>query len=78
MAKSTGRVIKADDVKVQGVFHLDNRQPARKPANLAGSAAAVPQVRVAEQTADFAVLEITCCCGTKMHVRCEYKDIKSN
>jgi hypothetical protein len=33
-------------------------------------------VRIAESNSEFAVLEITCSCGSKINVRCEYANSK--
>ncbi|MBN1796672.1 MAG: hypothetical protein JW804_08365 [Sedimentisphaerales bacterium] len=72
MIKAAGRILKSNDVKLEGRFHLD---AANAGSNLPGQRAAAltkPQVRVVENNPKFAVIEITCCCGTKMSLKCEY------
>jgi hypothetical protein len=77
MEEPLGRVVKADDVKIQGTFHLDIGRPSAAPAKPA-SAALPPQVRIVEHHADFAVIEVTCGCGTTSRVRCEYQTVSTN
>jgi hypothetical protein len=72
---TTGRILKAKDVKLQGCFHLDIARPAN-PAGPARTASASPQVRIVETHTDFAVMEITCACGTQTRIRCEYGEKK--
>ena len=65
------RILKSDDVRFEGRLLLDvcgTRPRVAKPA----VSAAEPTVRVVESHADFAVVEITCSCGTKVQLRCEY------
>lgn len=81
MDKPMGRVLKAEDVKIEGKFHLDIGQPSNRPAASAGAGNAVsssPQASIVEHHADFAVIEVTCGCGAKTRVRCEYRDTKTN
>lgn len=78
MDKPMGRVLKAEDIKIEGKYHLDIGQPARRPASAAPAVSVSPQVCVVEQHEDFAIIEVTCGCGAKTRVRCEYGDAKIN
>jgi hypothetical protein len=72
MGTTAGRILKSDDVKLEGQFHLDLMKAA---SNLPHPAAAVltePKVRIVENNPEFAVIEITCSCGNAMQLRCEY------
>jgi hypothetical protein len=74
MADKVSRVLKKDEVTVEGQRHLDiaggriNMQQGR--AGIVGE----PQARVVESSAEFAVIEVTCGCGRKTHLRCRYAD----
>ena len=60
MNAAKGKVIKADQVKMEGDFRLDIGQPApAAPPAAARPAAAVPQVCIVENNPEFAVLEVT-------------------
>ncbi len=68
MTRLAGRVLKASDIKLNGQFRLDIAQDSpRRTKDLSK-----PQVRITESHPDFAVVEVTCCCGSKTYVRCDY------
>jgi hypothetical protein len=71
MRRSARHVLKAGEVALKGAYHLpvDPGAPAR---NQPGAPAASPSVRIAQSHAEFAILEVTCSCGTTTHVRCDY------
>jgi hypothetical protein len=71
-----GRVLKADHVELEGQFHLDVAQPQPGQAKAKNVTSATPQVSIVESQPEFAVIEITCSCGTKTYLRCQYADAK--
>jgi hypothetical protein len=77
MGKTTGHILKAGDVKLEGQLHLDlwNVQAGLPKEN--GAVLSAPQARVIENHQEFAILEVTCSCGRKIHLKCEYADLKS-
>lgn len=76
MVKSAGRILKASDVElVEGQLTLSIVQPQPKQP---GTTLAEPQVRIVESQPDFAVIEITCSCGTGMNLKCEYAHTKTS
>jgi len=72
MVETAGRVLKANQVKLRGQRRLEIGQPSPSPAPGFRAALASPQVRIVENNDRYAVMEITCSCGTKTHVRCDY------
>jgi len=72
MPKLAGRILKADDIKLEGQFHLDIAQT--RPGLQKGNSAVLstPQAVIVENHPEFAVIEVTCCCGSKTHIRCDY------
>jgi len=74
MDNQTGRVLKADDVRIAGTFHLDLDHSAGRPGCVAATVSSVPQVQIVETNNDFAVIEFTCSCGTATRLRCEYAE----
>lgn len=74
MEKTAGRILKRDDVKLEGQFHLEVMKTGSSLPHQGGTALAAPQVRIVENRPEFAVIEITCYCGTAMQLRCEYAD----
>lgn len=69
-------ILKGNNVKLEGRFHLDTGE-VPSPAKEKEEASATPQVSIVENQPEFAVIEITCSCGTKSYVRCEYAADKS-
>ena len=77
MGKATGRILKSNDVKLEGQIRLDVRQTVPNSANGKNAASFTPQVCIVENHPEFAVIEVTCGCGAKTHIRCEYTDTQS-
>lgn len=72
MLKTTRRILKASEVAFRDPFHL-HLDPAALPAGTeAPSAAAGPSVRIAQNHPQYAIIEVTCPCGTTTYIRCEY------
>lgn len=72
MIQATAHILRADSVKVEGRLALDLTQAHPQPPRAASAVSAQPQVRILENHPDFAVIEITCSCGAKTNLRCEY------
>jgi hypothetical protein len=80
MARISGRILKSDDVKLGGQFHLDPARGASAgggPQN-SSNVLAAPQVRVLENHPEYAVIELTCTCGTSTRLRCEYAGVPAS
>jgi len=74
MEKTTGRILKGGDVKLEGTFCLDAGQPAPASAKERNTASVPVQARIVENQPQFAIIEIICSCGTKTHIKCEYNN----
>jgi hypothetical protein len=72
MGKTAGRILKESDVQLEGQFTIDIVQPEPGQPKQPGAVLAEPKVRIVESQPEFAVIEITCSCGTGMYLRCEY------
>jgi hypothetical protein len=74
MTKAAGHILKSEDVKLEGRFRLDvgQLQSSTSRTKEKSPALAAPQVRIVESHPDFADIEITCSCGIKTHLKCEY------
>lgn len=80
MSKPVGRILKGSDVKLEGQFHLGVTQvePGSPKEGKEHVPLAAPEVRIVENHPEFAVIEVTCSCGTKTHLRCEYANAGSS
>ena len=74
MPKTACHILKGEDVKLEGQFHLDVTQggAAIQGPKQNRTTLSAPQVRIVQNHPEFAVLEITCSCGLKTNVKCEY------
>ena len=72
MATATGRILKSRDVKVEGQFQLNLKNAGISTSKNTTSVLTEPQVRIAENQQEFAVIEVTCSCGSKIYIKCEY------
>ena len=78
MEKAAGRILKNHNVKMEGLFRLKaGPTPQSSGRKKSGEASSPPQVRVVEKHPEFAVVEVTCSCGEKTDIRCEYADAQS-
>jgi hypothetical protein len=71
----TVTVLKHQQIKTAGRCRL----PIRMPGTSAGPSAvrpaggsAAPQVKLVENTADYAILEVICGCGQSLFIQCQY------
>ena len=74
MPKTAGNILKSDEVKLEGQFRLNVAQAgyqADEPEEQS-QALTAPQVRIVENHPEFADIEITCSCGRKTNLKCEY------
>ncbi len=72
MANKVSRVLKKDEVTVEGQRHLDVAGGRTNMHQGRVAAAGEPQARIVENSSEFAVIEVTCSCGKKTHLKCQY------
>ena len=77
MEKAARHVLKSNNVKLEGRFCLDVGQGVPNSENERNATSSPAQVRIVENHPEFAVMEVTCGCGAKTHIRCEYTDAQS-
>lgn len=78
MLKTTGQILKGDSVRFEGQFHLDMVKSGHSLPEDKRSALSKPQAHIIENNPEFAVIEITCSCGTKTRVKCEHAFVESS
>jgi hypothetical protein len=77
MMQTTNRVLKSDEVEINGKCHLDISRTVSSAQSQqqgkAGSSANTPvKAKIIDNNSDYALIELTCSCGKKTLVRCEY------
>ena len=76
MTETSGRILRSDDVELEGQYRLglvpdEFEASAQGPNN---GVMAAPQARIVENGPTYAVIEVTCSCGAKVCLKCEYSD----
>ena len=73
------KILKGEQVVINGSVRLEigGDAPVRTPSSAqAGTSAGVPeQARIVESNNEYAIIEVTCCCGAKSHIQCNYSGI---
>jgi len=77
MVRTGGNILKSTDVEVTGRFLLEIQALLATSQSEKHAAPGVPEVRVVENHPEFGVLEITCACGRKSYVKCEYATVRT-
>jgi hypothetical protein len=72
MAITVRHILKSEDVKIEGRFQLMAEQMEQNLSQQGNTVSTSPEVRIVEKHSEYAVIEITCACGRKTCLRCEY------
>ena len=74
MTRTSGRILKSEHVQLEGQYRLDVSQAGFSKAGVlpAGAASVPKQARIIESHPQYAIIEVTCSCGGKTLLRCEY------
>jgi len=72
MEKNTERILKGNDVEISGCVQLGSITADPAGPAQAARLSASPQAEIIENTPDFALVEVTCPCGRKTRIKCEY------
>lgn len=78
MAETLGRILKSDDVELEGRYLLDvaPESTGGEPQLKSAPVAAV-QARILENHPEYAIIEVTCSCGRKVCLKCKYTGVQS-
>lgn len=77
MQSQTGHILKGNAVKLEGTFRLDAGGPPTASPNKTNVTSVPAQARIVENHPEFAVIEVTCRCGEKTNIKCQYPDAKT-
>jgi hypothetical protein len=72
MAKATGRILKNEDVVMQGQCFLGASGDSASRNNIRKTPTGRSQIKIVESRDDYVVLSVTCPCGTETLIKCEY------
>jgi len=77
MQKRTRQVLKSDQVELEGKFQLNPAQTQINKSRQNNPVSSPPQVRILENTPEYAVIGFTCSCGAETSIRCDYADTQT-
>ena len=73
MIQATRNVIKANDVKMSGTVTLSTGGQTRTATvPVHQNSQQRPHVTIVESNEQFAVIQVNCGCGEKIHIKCDY------
>lgn len=75
MAQPVNRILKSDNIEIEGRLNLDLEAAGQSPQNSRHVTAGITKVRILENQNEYAVMEVTCSCGRKTIIRCDYSKI---
>jgi hypothetical protein len=77
MMQTINRVLKSSEVEIEGRCNLDiGRSVSTAQPGKSGVCAAAKAVLL-DNNNEYALIELTCSCGKKALVRCEYGDVSA-
>ena len=79
MEGTSGRILRNEDVILEGQYHLDagRSEIGRNELPRKNAVSASTRACILEDHPEHAVLEVTCVCGTTIYLRCEYASAKT-
>ena len=75
MAQPANRILKSDEVEIEGRLNLDADTAGQTQQNGRHATAGITKVRILENQNEYAVMEVTCSCGRKTVIRCDYSRV---
>ncbi len=72
MMQTTSRILKSEDVELEGQYHLDLGHSVSSAQHSKNTVAGTAKARILDNNNEYAVIELICSCGRKTIVRCEY------
>jgi hypothetical protein len=77
MMQTMNRVLKSDEVEIDGRCHLEIGRSASSAQPGKNSNGVAAKARMLDNTNEYALIELICSCGKKTLVRCEYGDVSA-
>jgi hypothetical protein len=74
MMQTMNRILKSDEVEMDGRCHLDIGHTVSSAQLNRNNSVTAAKAKILDNNSEYALVELTCCCGKKTLVRCEYGD----
>ena len=77
MEKTTGRIIKSQDIQCDGQYFLNMERTNHKSSQNHTAVTGVPKAHVIENKDESVTIKVTCSCGQEISLQCEYENNNS-
>jgi hypothetical protein len=77
MMQTMNRVLKSDEVEIDGRCHLDIGRSASSAQLGKNNNSVAVKAKILDNNNEYALIELICSCGKKTLVRCEYGDVSA-
>jgi len=74
MLQTMNRILKSDEVEIDGRCHLDIGHAFSPAQHSRSNNIVAAKAKILDNTNEYALIELTCACGRKTLVRCDYGD----
>ena len=72
MTQAAGRILKGNQVNIEGTYQLGLSQADTKSAQNMNTTINSPRAKIIENNEDYVVIQVVCSCGKQIDLRCEY------
>ncbi len=72
MTQAAGRILKGNQVNIEGTYQLGLSQADTKSAQNMNTTINSPQAKIIENNEGYVVIQVICSCGKQIDLRCEY------
>lgn len=74
MLQTMNRILKSDEVEIDGRCHLEIGHAVSQAQHTRSNNIVAAKAKILDNTNEYALIELTCACGRKTLVRCDYGD----
>ena len=78
MKQTTGKIIKSDQVNIEGTYQLGLSQANHCSHESMNTTLRTPQVKIIENNDGYVVIQVTCSCGQKINLKGEYNALNNS
>jgi hypothetical protein len=75
MMQTMNRILKSSEVEIDGRCNLNIGRPVSPAQTGKSNAGAAAKAKILDNNNEYTLIELTCSCGQKTLVRCEYGDV---
>jgi len=78
MAVKQSRILKNDSITIEGTHKISHRGNNFAAGGVPSGGGGEPRAEIIQKEPGFAIIEVTCGCGQKIQLRCDYTPSQNN